>query len=445
MIFKGNARKGPIALALHLSNEIDNEAVHIHEIRGAASDNLYDAFREWALICDQSRATKPFYSLSINPDPTQRDWTPDEWQGAIQAVETRLGLTGQPRAVIFHEKIGDSDGELRSHCHVVWSRIDGETLKAIPTSHDRYRLKACARDLAKEFGLELRYGEAKQSAYDHGKAQGHNRDPETAETRQAIITAIWERTESPKDLAVAMNKAGYVLARGDRRAFIVVDRDGEIHALARQIKGIRTKQIRERLGDTTPFPDVEQARDEQRMRREAQEKIEAPTIRADLALQQRRLRKLIRQAERADHLEAEQRKRLRAEMTRAQSRHKAEYIFLRIQHRFEECRILRKRERQKPKGFLAWFCKATGIEAIIERKRTIQDQERESVKRAVLAELEKSQSQEEESLKRQYEIMMRYSTASKRLEEKLKLDLGIRARSRADPPEPRAARVSPFG
>lgn len=141
----------------------------------------------------------------------------------------------------------------------------------------------------------------------------------------------------------------------------------------------------------------------------------------------------------------ERRKKMRSGLAGLKSRHKEERIFLHIQQRFEECRILTRRERQKPKGFLAWFCKATGIEAMIERKRAIQDQERESVKRAVFAELEKSQTQEEESLKRQYEIMMKHSTASKCPEEKLKLELGIRARSTADAPEPHKVRLSPFG
>ena len=104
MILKGSQRRGANDLALHLSNAIDNEAVKIAEMRGMVADNLYDGFREWSLICSQTKAKEPFYSLSINPDPGQRGWTEGEWGKAIEHIEGKLGLTNQPRAVVFHEK-----------------------------------------------------------------------------------------------------------------------------------------------------------------------------------------------------------------------------------------------------------------------------------------------------------------------------------------------------
>jgi hypothetical protein len=37
---------------------------------------------------------------------------------AIERIEERLGLQGQPRAIVIHEK------NARVHAHCVWSRID---------------------------------------------------------------------------------------------------------------------------------------------------------------------------------------------------------------------------------------------------------------------------------------------------------------------------------
>jgi hypothetical protein len=54
---------------------------------------------------------------------------------AIALIAERLGLAGQPRIVLFHVKNG------RHHCHVVWSRIDLERMKAIHLSHDRQKLR----------------------------------------------------------------------------------------------------------------------------------------------------------------------------------------------------------------------------------------------------------------------------------------------------------------
>lgn len=48
-------------------------------------------------------------------------------------MENKLGLSGQPRAVVFHVKKG------REHCHVVWSRIDLDKMRAVQLSNDRQK------------------------------------------------------------------------------------------------------------------------------------------------------------------------------------------------------------------------------------------------------------------------------------------------------------------
>ena len=68
---------------------------------------------------------------------------------AIDHIEDRLGLGGQPCAVVFHVKDG------REHCHVVWSRIDLDRLKAIPLSHDRLKLRTCAQELAHAYSPRI--------------------------------------------------------------------------------------------------------------------------------------------------------------------------------------------------------------------------------------------------------------------------------------------------
>lgn len=55
MVLKGSQRGGGQNLAVHLMRTDDNEHVRIHELRGFASDNLRDAFKETEAI---SRGTK---------------------------------------------------------------------------------------------------------------------------------------------------------------------------------------------------------------------------------------------------------------------------------------------------------------------------------------------------------------------------------------------------
>jgi len=98
-----------------------------------------------------TRAAKPLYSLSINPSaPLSRA----QYMAAIDHIEDRLGLTGQPRAIVFQVKDG------REHCHVIWSRIDN--MKAIAISLARMKLRTCARQLAHAYGRSLPPGLAEE-------------------------------------------------------------------------------------------------------------------------------------------------------------------------------------------------------------------------------------------------------------------------------------------
>jgi len=117
MILKGNARGGAKNLALHLMKD-ENDHITIHELRGFMSDRLLPALNEIHAINRGTKASKFLFSLSLNPPETASVSTAD-FIDAIERVEHKLALDGQPRAIVFHEKQG------RRHCHVVWSRIDG--------------------------------------------------------------------------------------------------------------------------------------------------------------------------------------------------------------------------------------------------------------------------------------------------------------------------------
>ena len=78
-----------------------------------------------------TKAKEYLYSLSISPSAPL---TRKQYYEAIRTIEHRLGLADQPRAVVFHVKEG------REHCHVVWSRIDVEKMRAIHMAHDRRKL-----------------------------------------------------------------------------------------------------------------------------------------------------------------------------------------------------------------------------------------------------------------------------------------------------------------
>lgn len=274
MILKGSCRTNGSDLATHLMNGYDNERAELGEVRGTIADDLHGAFAEIELIASGTRAQKPLFSLSINPHEAL---TREQYFEAIDAIETKLGFAGQPRAVVFHKKEG------REHCHVVWSRIDASEMKAIPDSFYKSKLCDMAVVLAEKFGHEL--PEGLKLWRDKNRELGDKLEPSLAETvnakktgitpeqRREEITSSYVQADSAAAFVNALEEKGYVLAKGDSRAFVVVDRFGDVHSLSRYVKGVRAKEINARLSalDADGLPSVDQAKDLAKARLAAQE------------------------------------------------------------------------------------------------------------------------------------------------------------------------------
>jgi hypothetical protein len=267
MIIKGKAVGGAARLAVHLSRADTNESVKVEELRDVAAQDLRGALLEMEALGAGTRTTKPLYHASINT-PIHERLTDEQRAHAIERLEKELGLTGQPRAVVIHEK------KDREHIHIVWGRIDLEHMRAISDSHNYRKHEEVSRELEREFG--------------HARVQGAHaeredtprpkRTPSHAEMLQAErtgispqqvtdqVTALWRSTDNGQSFAAALSDAGYVLARGDRRDFVIIDPMGGTHSLARRVEGARVKDIRERMADFDPgqLPSVAEAKAIQR-------------------------------------------------------------------------------------------------------------------------------------------------------------------------------------
>jgi hypothetical protein len=148
MILKGSQRSGGRKLADHLLRVDENEHVELYELRGFMSDDLHTAFNEIHAVSKGTRAKQPFFSLSLNP-PSAEQVPIETFDEAIEQIERKLGLDGQPRAIVFHEKEG------RRHAHVVWSRIDTGQMKAINLPHYTMKLRDVSRNLYLEHGWKM--------------------------------------------------------------------------------------------------------------------------------------------------------------------------------------------------------------------------------------------------------------------------------------------------
>lgn len=286
MILKGSQRGNGADLAIHLMNGFENERVEIAEVYGTVAGDLMGAFAEFEAVARGTKTKQYLYSLSINPSaPLSRE----EYNEAIALIEGRLGLTDQPRAIVFHVK-KDKDGIGREHCHVVWSRIDVERLRAVHMAHDHRKLMDLACELARKYGLDLPPGlkawEAQQ------KFEKDKLEPTLAENaqekatgispeqRREEITAAYRASDSAEAFRAALEQKGYVLAKGDKRGLVVVDRFGDVHSLTRYVKDHTAKQIKAKLAalKSEELPSVDQAKEMMRQRVQAQEELASEAL-----------------------------------------------------------------------------------------------------------------------------------------------------------------------
>jgi hypothetical protein len=255
MILVGNQRGGGKDLARHLM-KAENERVELHDLRGFASDTLQGAFQESYALSRNTRCTQHLFSLSLNPPP-EEDVSKEVFEDAITRIEEKLGLSGQPRAIVFHEKNG------RRHAHAVWCRIDAENMKAVPLPFTHQKLQGIARELYVENGWRMPLGFVDQSYtnpanYSLEEWQQAKRAGQNPEQTKILFQDAWAISDSREGFANALKERGFVLARGDRRGFVAVDHQGEAYAVSRWV-GLKAKEVAARLGDPSGLPNVEEA------------------------------------------------------------------------------------------------------------------------------------------------------------------------------------------
>lgn len=253
MILVASQRGGGQNLAAHLMRADENEHVEVHEVNGFASDDLKKAFKEVEAISRATKCRQYLFSLSLNP-PDHASVSIAQFEETIGRVEQKLGLAGQPRAVVFHEKEG------RRHCHVVWSRINTETLTAKQMSFFKTKLQALSRDLYLENEWQMPRGMIDSALRDPrnfnlAEWQQAKRTGTDPRVFKAAVQMCWERSDSVQAFESALGERGLFLAKGDRRGHVIVDSKGEVWSLARTL-AIKAKDVRHRLGDADRLPSV---------------------------------------------------------------------------------------------------------------------------------------------------------------------------------------------
>ncbi|MEO0379299.1 MAG: AAA family ATPase [Pseudomonadota bacterium] len=256
MILEGNTRGFGAELARHLLNPRDNDHVTVHGVEGFVADDLFGAFAEAEAIAQATQCQKYLFSLSLNP-PQDQPVSVDLFEATIAEAEQELGLVGQPRVIVFHEKNG------RRHAHVVWSRIDVASMTAINMPHYKRKLTRQAHQIYLQQGWDVPKGFERfedrdplnMSRQEAQQAKWTGRDRAAL---KAMFRGCWEQSDSGPAFAAALHAQGYVLARGTRRGVVAVDAEGKVWSLSRWC-GVKSRELARKVGDLDRLPDVEAA------------------------------------------------------------------------------------------------------------------------------------------------------------------------------------------
>ncbi len=270
MIIEGAARSNGTQLGQYLLGLIghENDNITVLDVDHPAGDLLTATSDMQAATGSGQRGTKGLYHAQINPAIGENEnMSLADWHRCADVLEAQLGFEGQSRVLVLHEKNG------RTHLHVAWQRYDFEkgNLKSDSWNYKKHEL--AARQLEKELGHEpikrahLDGEKRSDQAYDMALAEQaarSKRDP--AQLKEAIGQA-WDKSDTAAAFNAALTDQGLILAKGDKRAHVVIDEQGEIYSLSRQLRGTaKAKEIKARLAgiDERLYPTVQEAQQIQR-------------------------------------------------------------------------------------------------------------------------------------------------------------------------------------
>ena len=179
------------------------------------------------------------FSLSYDPqdNPTQQEMTND----AIDFMDKVLGLSDHQ--AIFY---GHND-TAHPHIHVMANLVHPQTGRTHAPSWSKVKASDWAYEKAQERGIgHCPQREINKQKREQGKMVNYQ-DPHLQQ--QLTIQHLFMQSDSGKAFAAALEDHGFTLARGDRRGFVLVDENGKILSLSRQLDSSSRRKVAERFMD----------------------------------------------------------------------------------------------------------------------------------------------------------------------------------------------------
>ena len=262
----------------HLQKAETNERVAIIEFAGLSAETIPDAFREMEALAANTKCKNYFYQANINPRADEQ-LTPAQWREAVDRLEKNLGFTGQPRFVSRAREGGPHAPACGVVAHRHRARCGQSRIRSPPpfTNARRASLKSASTSSAGRASLS-------PIAKPHGPIAGRRSTKSSAPTKrhrpgdgQSGRPAALAAAPTTASFKAALEASGdYMLARGDRRDFVIIDRAGDDHSLARRL-GIKALPKSARAWPTSMRPACRASNEAKAQQRERQARPNART------------------------------------------------------------------------------------------------------------------------------------------------------------------------
>ena len=261
-----------------------NEKAEVWELQ-SGRDDLGKAIGDWAALANGTNVENPVYHAWLRPSDTDPVLSREDWDKIVIIFEKVMGLEGQPRAVIFHH--GEEQGE-QGHVHLVYLRIKGG--KAISDSRNYVNHQNARVEIEKTLKLEHVYSphldrdepRRAQSLNKNAIVQGKQLNIDPREVK-AKVTELYQSADSGRDFVAALEFEGYILARGDKHGYVILNKAGGVYSLT-GVARMKVAELRKTLQDypLRDLPSVKEARkqaqDRAQQREQEQGLVAAPIL-----------------------------------------------------------------------------------------------------------------------------------------------------------------------
>ena len=189
---------------------------------------------------------KPVYTVTLSWHPEQKPTKADMIEQG-RAWLKKQGLEEHQVMMVSH-----SDRK-HPHVHLIVNLVHPATGKVNRLSHSHLKSSRYAQAFEQANGkIYCQQRVENNQARDEGRRVRYR---EEALPAKAYVRELYHRADSGRAYAAALKEHGLTLAKSKR--IVLVDRDGKVYSLYRQLEGVKVPEVKAKLKDLT-LPRVEQ-------------------------------------------------------------------------------------------------------------------------------------------------------------------------------------------